>query len=60
MKQSNFNPRRQSVKNPHGESHAVILSNCAAQLALVGRRFCWTRAPRCDESPLKPLLPHKN
>ena len=28
-----------------------------AQLVMVGKRFCRTRAPRCDECPLKPLLP---
>ena len=28
-----------------------------AQLVMVGKQFCRTRAPRCDECPLKPLLP---
>jgi endonuclease-3 related protein len=28
-----------------------------AQLVMVGKHFCRTRAPRCDECPLKPLLP---
>jgi endonuclease-3 related protein len=28
-----------------------------AQLVVVGKHFCRTRAPRCDECPLKPLLP---
>jgi len=30
-----------------------------AQLVVVGKHFCRKRAPRCDECPLKPLLPHK-
>jgi len=28
-----------------------------AQLVMVGKHFCRTRAPRCHECPLKPLLP---
>ncbi len=28
-----------------------------AQLVMVGKHFCRTRAPRCNECPLKPLLP---
>jgi len=28
-----------------------------AQLVIVGKHFCRTRAPRCDDCPLKPLLP---
>ncbi|MDE3067985.1 MAG: endonuclease III domain-containing protein [Verrucomicrobiota bacterium] len=28
-----------------------------AQLVAVGKHFCRTRAPRCSECPLKPLLP---
>jgi endonuclease-3 related protein len=28
-----------------------------AQLVMVGKHFCRTRAPHCDECPLKPLLP---
>lgn len=31
-----------------------------AQLVMVGKDFCRKRAPRCDECPLKPLLPRKN
>jgi endonuclease-3 related protein len=31
-----------------------------AQLVMVGKHFCRTRAPRCDECPLKPLLPRIN
>ena len=30
-----------------------------AQLVMVGKHFCRTRAPRCDGCPLKPLLPVK-
>jgi len=30
-----------------------------AQLVMVGKHFCRKRAPRCDECPLKPLLPRK-
>ena len=30
-----------------------------AQLVMVGKHFCRARAPRCDECPLKPLLPRK-
>ncbi|MGA3284412.1 MAG: endonuclease III domain-containing protein [Verrucomicrobiota bacterium] len=30
-----------------------------AQLVMTGKHFCRTRAPRCDECPLKPLLPRK-
>ena len=29
-----------------------------AQLVMVGKHFCRTRAPLCDQCPLKPLLPH--
>ena len=28
-----------------------------AQLVMAGKHFCRTRAPRCDDCPLKPLLP---
>ena len=28
-----------------------------AQLVMAGKHFCRTRAPRCEECPLKPLLP---
>jgi endonuclease-3 related protein len=28
-----------------------------AQLVMVGKHFCRTRAPRCEDCPLKPLLP---
>jgi endonuclease-3 related protein len=28
-----------------------------AQLVMVGKHFCRTHAPRCDECPIKPLLP---
>ena len=31
-----------------------------AQLVMVGKHFCRTRAPRCDGCPLKPLLPRIN
>jgi endonuclease III len=27
-----------------------------AQLVMVGKHFCRTRAPRCEDCPLKPLL----
>ena len=30
-----------------------------AQLVMVGKHYCRKRAPRCDECPLKPLLPRK-
>ena len=30
-----------------------------AQLVMVGKHFCRSRTPRCDECPLKPLLPVK-
>jgi endonuclease-3 related protein len=30
-----------------------------AQLVMVGKHFCRTRAPRCEQCPLKPLLPGK-
>lgn len=30
-----------------------------AQLVMVGKHFCRPRAPRCDECPLKSLLPRK-
>ena len=30
-----------------------------AQLVIVGKHFCRKRAPRCEECPLKPLLPRK-
>jgi endonuclease III related protein len=30
-----------------------------AQLVMVGKHFCRTREPRCDDCPLKPLLPRK-
>jgi endonuclease III related protein len=31
-----------------------------AQLVMVGKHFCRTRAPRCEQCPLKPLLPKKS
>jgi endonuclease-3 related protein len=31
-----------------------------AQLVMVGKHFCRTRAPRCDQCPLKSLLPRKS
>ena len=31
-----------------------------AQLVMVGKHFCRPREPRCDECPLKPLLPRNN
>jgi endonuclease III related protein len=30
-----------------------------AQLVMVGKHYCRTRTPHCDECPLKPLLPRK-
>ena len=30
-----------------------------AQLVMAGKHFCRTRGPRCDQCPLKPLLPRK-
>ena len=30
-----------------------------AQLVMVGKHFCRTREPRCDQCPLRPLLPQK-
>jgi endonuclease-3 related protein len=30
-----------------------------AQLVMVGKHFCRTRAPRCDDCPLQPLLPRR-
>lgn len=30
-----------------------------AQLVMVGKHFCRAHAPRCDDCPLKPLLPRK-
>jgi endonuclease-3 related protein len=30
-----------------------------AQLVMVGKHFCRARAPRCEDCPLKPLLPQK-
>ena len=30
-----------------------------AQLVMVGKHFCRTREPHCDECPLKPLLPRR-
>jgi len=31
-----------------------------AQLVMIGKHFCRSRAPKCDQCPLKPLLPRKN
>ena len=31
-----------------------------AQLVMVGKHFCRTRLPRCDECPLRPLLPRNS
>ena len=31
-----------------------------AQLVMTGKHFCRTRAPRCEECPLRPLLPRKS
>ena len=30
-----------------------------AQLVMVGKHFCRTRVPRCEECPLRPLLPRR-
>ncbi len=30
-----------------------------AQLVMIGKHYCRTRAPRCDECPLQPLLPRQ-
>jgi endonuclease III len=30
-----------------------------AQLVMVGKHFCRTRNPLCDQCPLNPLLPRK-
>jgi endonuclease-3 related protein len=31
-----------------------------AQLVMTGKHFCRTRVPRCEECPLKPLLPRRS
>ena len=40
-----------------GEARLDYWQDYHAQLVMVGKHFCRTREPRCDECPLKPLLP---
>ena len=42
-----------------GAARLDYWQDCHAQLVMVGKHFCRTRAPRCDECPLKPLLPRR-
>jgi endonuclease III related protein len=46
-----------ALKQKTGAARLDYWQDYHAQLVMVGKHFCRTRAPRCDECPLKPLLP---
>jgi endonuclease-3 related protein len=50
----------ESALNQKSESERLdYWQDYHAQLVMVGKHFCRTRAPRCEKCPLKPLLPQK-
>jgi endonuclease-3 related protein len=50
----------ESALNEKSESERLdYWQDYHAQLVMVGKHFCRTRAPRCEKCPLKPLLPLK-
>jgi endonuclease-3 related protein len=48
-----------ALKQKTGEARLDYWRDYHAQLVMVGKHFCRTRAPRCETCPLKPLLPRK-
>jgi endonuclease-3 related protein len=48
-----------SLNQKTGAARLDYWQDYHAQLVMVGKHFCRPRAPRCDECPLKPLLPQK-
>jgi len=46
-----------ALKQKSGAAQLDYWQDYHAQLVMVGKHFCRTRAPRCNECPLKPLLP---
>jgi endonuclease III related protein len=48
-----------ALNQKSGEARLDYWQDYHAQLVMVGKHFCRTRAPRCDTCPLKPLLPQK-
>jgi endonuclease-3 related protein len=47
-----------ALNQKSGASRLDYWQDYHAQLVMVGKHFCRTHAPRCDECPLKPLLPN--
>jgi endonuclease III len=51
----------ESALNEKSESERLdYWQDYHAQLVMVGKHFCRTRAPRCEKCPLKSLLPRKS
>ena len=48
-----------SLNQKTGAARLDYWQDYHAQLVMVGKHFCRKSAPRCDECPLKPLLPRK-
>ena len=48
-----------SLNQKAGAAELDYWQDCHAQLVMVGKHFCQTRAPRCDQCPLQPLLPRQ-
>jgi endonuclease-3 related protein len=46
-----------SLNQESGAARLDYWQDYHAQLVMVGKHFCRTRAPRCDDCPLKSLLP---
>jgi endonuclease-3 related protein len=46
-----------ALNQKSGASRLDYWQDYHAQLVMVGKHFCRTRAPRCETCPLKPLLP---
>jgi endonuclease-3 related protein len=47
-----------ALNQKSGASRLDYWQDYHAQLVMVGKHFCRMHAPRCDECPLKPLLPN--
>jgi endonuclease-3 related protein len=48
-----------ALNQKNGAARLDYWQDYHAQLVMVGKHFCRKSAPRCDECPLKPLLPRK-
>ena len=46
-----------ALNQKSGKARQDYWQDYHAQLVMVGKHFCWTREPRCDQCPLQPLLP---